>query len=80
MNIIICYAFTFLKVNIYFRLRFVLVNLIKTYLRLKNCVVLKNMFSFKGVLIEFAIPNLSLIYFCVSEISKTSVRPFFTTK
>ena len=43
-----------------------------TYLKLTVHVVLGD-FSLKCVLIELTIPNLSLIYFCISEIFKSSI-------
>ena len=58
------------KYNKYFSLRFGLVNAIDTCLRLKICVVWLGIFNPKYILIEFTIPNPSLIYFCISEIFK----------
>ena len=40
---------------------------------LKNSCCVGEILNLKCVLIEFAIPNLSLIYFCTSEVFKTSV-------
>ena len=40
-------------------------------LDLKNCVLWVGNFDLK--FIEFVAPNLSLIYFCISDIFKTSV-------
>ena len=59
--------------NIYFSLRLGLVNTINTYLRLISCLVQGEICSLKYIFIEFAIPNLSLIYCCILEI-------FITTK
>ena len=49
-------------IDIYFRLRFGSANAINTYSRLKVVNV------FKFVLLEFVIPNLSLLYFCTSKL------------
>ena len=52
--------------DIYFRLRFGLVNIINTYLMIRISLVSLGILSLKCVLIEFAIPNLGLIYFYIS--------------
>ena len=51
---------------IYVRLRLVLANDIDTYLRLNMSVAAEGICN-----LEFVVPNLSLIYFCLSEIYKT---------
>ena len=48
-------------------------NVINTYLRLKNSVACGGMFDFKFALIEFVISNLSQIYLCISELNKIIV-------
>ena len=53
--------------------RFWFVNLINTYLRFKNSCFVEESFSLKCVLIEFAIPNLSLLYNCIPEVIIISV-------
>ena len=54
----------------YFRLRSVLANTINTYIWLKSCCVGGNLWP-KSVLIDFAIPILNLVHFCISDIFKT---------
>ena len=63
--------------NIYFRVRFGLVNSINTRLfTIKNRVAWKGeMFSIKYVIIKLVLPNQSLIYIFISEIFK----PVFST-
>ena len=55
--------------NIVFRLRYSRVNLINTYFRQKNFVFFWGV-SIKCVIILFTIPNLSLIYICITETFK----------
>ena len=58
--------------NIYFWLRFVLENamIINGY---KFVLCVSEIFNLWGLLIEFVIPNLSRIYFCIPEIIKVIV-------
>ena len=57
----------------FYRLRIGLVKSINIYSRLDICDVCRGNFSLKCVLMVFAIPNLSLIRFCISEIFKLSI-------
>ena len=66
--------------NIYFWLRFGLANsmIIQGY---KFVLCVQGIFNLKCLLIEFVIPNLSQIYFCVHEIFKTNVsNRLYSTK
>ena len=49
--------------NIYFKLRFLLVNTINTYQRFKFNILWWGMLSLKCVSNKFAIPNLSFLFF-----------------
>ena len=69
--------FLHIPINIYFRLRFGFMNTINAYLRLK---ISGWDFSLKCALIEFAIPNQSLIYFYLSEIFKLAYKTGFDYK
>ena len=53
--------------NIYFGLRFGLLNTMNTYLRKRIHVVWGGINSSKCVFIEFAIPNLYLIHFAIQK-------------
>ena len=65
------------KHNIYIRLRFGLVNVIGIF-KVKNlCCVLITLNTY--ILFVFTIPNLSLLYFCMSEIFKTNVENHYLT-
>ena len=70
----ICVAVLWIH-NIYFWHRFGLANAINSHLRLKYwCWVCREFFKFlKHLLIEFVIPNLSPINFCLLEIFNTNV-------
>ena len=75
-----CFKWAFILLgNIYFRLRFGLVNAISDYLRLNIRVVCLGNFNpyVKCLLIEFVIPNLRRIYFSVPDIFKQSLKPVF---
>ena len=58
--------------KIYFRLRFGVVITVHTYLRLNFHVMWGGISNLKCTSIEFITANLSLIYFCLLEIFKTS--------
>ena len=61
----ICSRKQVVKISDKFEL-FGLVNSINTnLLMVKICSVWEGIFSLKCVLIEFAIPNMSMIYFCI---------------
>ena len=61
----ICSRKQVLKISDNFRLKFGLVNSINTNLMLKICSVWEGIFSLKCILIDFAIPNMSMVYFCI---------------
>ena len=61
--------------NIYFRIRFVLANLINVCLRLKFVF-----YTSKCISIEFALPNLSLINICISKISIPAFKTIFSVQ
>ena len=70
VNTIVFETFAF---SIHFWLRFGVANIINTYLRLK---IRGDIFNLKYVLIEFVLPNLSQIYFCMLDIFKTHFSEF----
>ena len=64
----------FLCINIYFKLRFGYVNLIENHLWLEIVVCgAGEGVSLKCLLIDFAIPNLSLIFICIYKSAFGSV-------
>ena len=68
------FFFEIVKPNIYFKIKFSLVNTINTFINVKVRIVWGKFFSHKSVLIEVPItPNRSLIYFHKSEIAFKTV-------
>ena len=73
-NTVLCGVLEFMMLDIYFRFRFRLVNTLKSYLRFKIRVMWGIIFSLLCELVEFSIPNIYLICFCISEIFQATVK------